>query len=73
MPTLYRSSFDPDHWFVPISGADWVRFPAREAGWSKRRPVTVRDAQSLKPVPLWMAFNTGLLEAIRLAEAGRAA
>jgi len=64
MIILYRSNYYPKDWFALLPGAGWVRFPAKSNGWAERRAVTPINQQQLHPVPLWLAFNTGLLEAI---------
>jgi len=61
---LYRSSSDLQHWFVRLPRAGWARFPAKRGGWAERRPIKIHSHQHLNPVPLWLAFNTGLLESI---------
>ena len=65
MVRLYRSTWDLQHWFVHIPGPGWTRFPARIDGWADRRLVAMLRHDHLQPVPLWLAFNTGLLEAIQ--------
>ncbi len=64
MVKLYRSTKDLQHWFVRIPGTGWARFPAKRDGWAERRMVNMLNHQYLNPVPLWLAFNTGLLESI---------
>ena len=58
---LFRNAMDLDHWYVPGRGRRWLRFPAKMNGWLERRPVPRKDAMELHEVPLWLAFNTGLL------------
>jgi hypothetical protein len=70
---LYRCARDLHHWYVHIAGSGWVRFPARANGWSDSSPVGVPDKQFLNRVPLWLAFNTGLLEAVKTHGLQRAA
>jgi hypothetical protein len=70
---LYRSSRDLQHWFVRIPGTGWVRFPAKVNGWAEHRIVSLPGAQHLNRVPLWLAFNTGLLECIGKFNLERAA
>jgi len=70
---LYRSTRDLQNWFVQVPGTGWERFPAGVSGWRDRRLVTVIDHQCLRRVPLWLAFNTGLLEAIASRRIDRAA
>lgn len=53
------------HWFVHIPGTGWARFPARTNGWTDYCMVPKPDMQYLSRVPLWLAFNTGLLEGVR--------
>jgi hypothetical protein len=59
---LYRSTKDLEHWFVRIPGEGWARFPAKVNGWAEHRTVTILSLRYLNRVPLWLAFNTGLLE-----------
>jgi hypothetical protein len=73
MVKLYRSTGDLEHWFVQIPGTGWARFPASINGWAERRMVTMQSRQCLSRVPLWLAFNTGLLEAIENRRLERAA
>jgi hypothetical protein len=61
---LYRSTKDLEHWFVRIPGSGWARFPAKVNGWAEHRMVTVLSHRHLNRVPLWLAFNTGLLESM---------
>jgi hypothetical protein len=61
---LYRSTLDTQYWFVQIPGAGWARFPARINGWADHQSVTMVSHQHLNRVPLWLAFRTGLLEAL---------
>jgi len=62
---LYRNSRDLEHWFVRIPGTGWARFPAKPDGWAEHAIVTLPAQQYLNRVPLWLAFNTGLLEWIQ--------
>jgi hypothetical protein len=64
MVKLYRCPHESQHWFVNI-GTGWARFPARANGWAERRRVTMFSQQHLNRVPLWLAFNTGLLEGLK--------
>lgn len=50
------------HWLVWSEDLGWVRFPAEINGWERRRPATNVARDILQPVPLGMAFNTGLIE-----------
>lgn len=61
---LYRSSSHMHHWIVWSIRAGWLIFPAKVRGWEDRRPCAEVPPGQLHEVPLWMAFNTGLLEAI---------
>jgi hypothetical protein len=61
---LYRSTTDLEHWLVPIPGAGWARFPAKVNGWAEHRMATMPNHRYLNRVPLWLAFNTGLLESL---------
>jgi len=63
MPRLYRSAKDFHHWFVYEDVVGWVRFPAKINGWAERRPVQGLQMLDLREAPLWLSFNTGLLDA----------
>jgi hypothetical protein len=73
MPRLYRSPRDLQHWFVHVGAIGWFSFPAKENGWSERRPVRTVFGLGLREVPLRLSFNTGLLEAVSSRRANRAA
>lgn len=73
MSKLYRSNWDLQHWFVRIPGIGWARFPAKINGWAEHRLITIPIDQRFDRVPLWMAFNTGLLEALKQRALDRAA
>lgn len=62
MPRLYRSGRDLGHWFVFDRSFGWMIFPARLGGWAERRPLPTVYGLGLHEVPLWLSFNTGLLE-----------
>jgi len=62
--TLFRSPAHQQHWIAHSERSGWIIFPARVGGWSARTAYPEGGGASLQPVPLWMAFNTGLLEAI---------
>jgi hypothetical protein len=70
---LYRSPYEPQHWLAWSEDLGWSRFPARINGWEERRPAMVVVRQQLQRVPLWMAFNTGLLESAPSQDLERAA
>jgi hypothetical protein len=61
MTRLYRSNRNSQSWYANVSGT-WVEFPAGVGGWACRRFIEIQDYRSLQSVPLWLAFNTGLLE-----------
>lgn len=61
-PRLYRSPDHPSHWFVYLGSEGWLMFPAKVNGWLERRTARGFGRERLSPVPLWLAFNTGLLE-----------
>ena len=61
---LFRSLSHPNHWIVWSDRAGWQIFPAKFHGWEERRPHPEADLARLNQVPLWMGFNTGLLEAL---------
>jgi hypothetical protein len=62
---LYRSSEYPFHWLAYLGTEGWFVFPARPDGWSQRRPASGFLRTNLNAVPLWLAFNTGLDEALQ--------
>ena len=66
---LYRSPAHSQHWIVHSRRSGWLIFPARFNGWTERVPYPAADPAALQPVPLWMAFNTGLLEALLIRAA----
>ena len=70
---LYGSTTDLEHWFVHIPGTGWARFPAKVKGWAEHRTVTILSHRHLNRVPLWLAFNTGLLEGMEKLGLERAA
>jgi hypothetical protein len=61
---LYRSPSHLNHWIVCSDRGGWQIFPAKFHGWEERKPLPGANAAKFHQVPLWMAFNTGLLEAI---------
>ena len=62
--TLYRSPTHSQHWIALSERSGWLIFPAKFRGWEERAPYPGPDLARLHQVPLWMAFNTGLLEAV---------
>jgi hypothetical protein len=62
--TLYRSPMHSQHWIARSERSGWLIFPARFKGWDERAAYAGADLARLQQVPLWMAFNTGLLEAV---------
>lgn len=62
---LFRDSADLHHWTAYLPETGWFCFPATANGWDDRRPATTLDPVHLQEVPLWLAFNTGLLESDR--------
>jgi len=69
---LYRNPRESQHWVVSLNGC-WMRFPAKIGGWGERRGLINLRGQRLQKVPLWLAFNTGLLEYLQKRNLGRAA
>lgn len=61
---LYRSAKYPTRWFAHGVNVGWVMFPAEVNGWEKRQPARGMDPMDVREVPLRLAFNTGLIEAI---------
>jgi hypothetical protein len=62
---LYRSNNYPDRWFAFSPEAGWVMFPAEPQGWGKRLPARGFDPMYAREVPLQLAANTGLDDAIQ--------
>jgi len=60
---LYRSAVHPQHWIAYGDDIGWVMFPAKVGGWNERRAATGLHPKYLFPIPLRLAFNTGLPEA----------
>lgn len=73
MIKLYRNPGEVQHWLVWSESCGWERFPAKINGWTERCSVTMVDRPNLHRVPLWMAFNTGLLESVSSRNLERAA
>ena len=61
---LYRSPEHPQHWVAWSERHGWLVFPARFDGWRGRQPYPGVNQTRLQPVPLWLGFGTGLLEAV---------
>jgi len=59
---LFRDANNTHYWFAHSSWTGWVKFPPRIDGWNERLPTA--SPQAPTEVPLHLAFNTGLLEAI---------
>lgn len=57
--TLFRDPRDLDHWYVR-GARGWLRFPAGVKGWFAAQIVRHLDETHLRPVPVWLAFNTGV-------------
>ncbi|HXK04448.1 MAG TPA: hypothetical protein VMS37_18750 [Verrucomicrobiae bacterium] len=72
LPRLYRSPDEPFHWLVWTDDG-WFRFPAKLDGWAEHYAATNVSHHKLQRVPLWMAFNTGLIESFELQVPNRAA
>jgi hypothetical protein len=70
---LYRSALHPGQWIVHGEGLGWVIFPAHAGGWEERRNAKGLDPLYLREVPLWLAEDTGLSEAIRSTGGTKAA
>jgi hypothetical protein len=71
MIKLYKSPAYNQHWVAHVPGTGWLVFPAQKNGWNKRQPVRDLDLINLREVPLWLAFNTGVIHTA-LDEARRA-
>lgn len=65
MVKLYRSAVHPQHWIAYGDDIGWVMFPAKADGWNERRAATALHPKNLFRIPLWLAFNTGLPEAVQ--------
>jgi hypothetical protein len=61
---LFRSPAHLNHWIVWSDRTGWLIFPATFNGWQERQLYPGVNPARLQSVPLWMGFNTGLLEAI---------
>jgi hypothetical protein len=59
---LFRDAQNTQYWFAYSTWTGWVKFPPRINGWNDRQPSLTPQAPA--EVPLHLAFNTGLLEAI---------
>ena len=57
--TLFTDATDLDHWYVRVARG-WLRFPAGVNGWFAAQVVRDLDETRLRPVPVWLAFNTGM-------------
>jgi hypothetical protein len=64
MIKLYRSATHVGQWLAYAPEIGWVVFPAREQGWEDWRPARGLDPVHLREVPLQLAANTGMLEAL---------
>jgi hypothetical protein len=73
MARLYRSASYPQHWLVWSDDFGWARFPARINGWEEQCPMRSVPREQLQPLPLRLAFNTGLLESLQRRGLDRAA
>ncbi len=63
MIKLYKSTTHLQHWIAYVPGMGWMKFPAEENGWEKRKPANGLDPMHLREVPLGLASNTGLIAA----------
>ena len=66
---LYRSPAHQHHWIAWSDSSGWLVFPAKFNGWQERQPYPGVPPSNLQKVPLWLSFNTGLLEAIMMRAA----
>jgi hypothetical protein len=64
MVKLYRSAGYLYDWVAYRDDLGWVLFPAEQGGWARRRPAPPLAVDQLSQVPVWLSFNTGLLEEI---------
>ncbi len=64
MVKLYRSSSHPHHWIAYSDVDGWVVFPANAGGWEHRHEAVELHPDHLSEIPLWLSFNTGLLEEV---------
>jgi hypothetical protein len=62
MVKLYRSAVYPNHWVAYRDDLGWVLFPAEVNGWARRLPAPPLSVEHLSQIPVWLSFNTGLLE-----------
>jgi hypothetical protein len=70
---LYRSSAHLHHWIAYSDSEGWTVFPARFNGWEERRPADSLHPDQLFEVPLWLSFNTGLIESLEARRRKQAA
>jgi len=63
---LYQSGVHEGQWLAYVREIGWVVFPARENGWDERRPARGIDPIYLREVPLRLAANTGIQQALEM-------
>jgi hypothetical protein len=73
MVKLYRSTAHLHHWIAYADDIGWVVFPAQVNGWNRRQAATGLHPGSLFEIPLWLAFNKGLPDAVRNRQLANAA
>lgn len=61
---LYRSRNYPNRWYAFSNVTGWVMFPAEPNGWAKRQRARGVDPIDVREVPLELAADAGLPEAV---------
>jgi len=61
---LYRSRKYPNRWYAFSNSTGWVMFPAEPNGWVKRQPARGVDPIDVREVPLHLASDAGLPDAM---------
>jgi hypothetical protein len=61
---LYRNRNYPNRWYAFSTATGWVMFPAEPNGWTKRQPARGVDPVYFREVPLELAADAGLPDAV---------
>jgi len=61
---LYRSKKYPNRWYACSASMGWVMFPTDPNGWAKRQPARGVDPIDVREVPLELAAEAGLPDAV---------
>jgi len=54
----------PNRWYAFSTFSGWVMFPAETNGWAKRQPARGVDPIDVREVPLELAADAGLPDAV---------